>query len=286
MNARLVELRLGYNTNGFPFHRLDDAIEIIAEIGYRGVALTPDVHHLDPYRATAADVAGLRSRLERLGLVCVVETGARFLLDSRRKHWPTLLSEDRAPVRVDFLRRSIHLAADLGALVVSFWSGSKDGEPRPLSEDLATLADRCRPLLDEAQRSGVTMALEPEPGMVIDGLDAFRRFDAELADPRLSLTLDVGHLHLTEDLPPEACVRAWAHRLVNVHVDDMRRPVHEHLAFGEGEISFPPVLEALREIDFEGLASVELGRHGHVAVETATHAIKFLRSMTGRRSGA
>jgi sugar phosphate isomerase/epimerase len=41
-------LRFAYNTNGAANHRLADAVAIIAEAGYDGVALTLDFQHLDP----------------------------------------------------------------------------------------------------------------------------------------------------------------------------------------------------------------------------------------------
>mgnify|MGYP003430850241 CR=1 FL=1 len=42
-----------------------------------GIALTPDVHHLDPYRATAAEIDAFRARIERLNLGVTIEGGAR-----------------------------------------------------------------------------------------------------------------------------------------------------------------------------------------------------------------
>ena len=42
-------LRFAFNTNGAANHRLDDALTLIAEAGYDGVALTLDIHHLDPF---------------------------------------------------------------------------------------------------------------------------------------------------------------------------------------------------------------------------------------------
>ena len=44
-----VTLRFAYNTNGAANHRLDDAIDLIKGAGYDGVALTLDIHHLDPF---------------------------------------------------------------------------------------------------------------------------------------------------------------------------------------------------------------------------------------------
>src|SRR5436309_63456 len=111
-------MRLGYNTNGFAHHRLEDALHILAELGYRSVAITLDHASLNPFDADApAQAERMRRILDGLGLHCVIETGARFLLDSRRKHQPTLVSaaaEDRQR-RLDFLRRSIGLAQVLGA---------------------------------------------------------------------------------------------------------------------------------------------------------------------------
>jgi sugar phosphate isomerase/epimerase len=74
-------------------------------------------------------------------------------------------------------------------------------------------------------------------------------------------------------------LRRWKDVLWNVHIEDMRQGVHEHLMFGEGEIDFAPVLHELREIGYEGGVHVELSRHSHDAVETARRALEFLRGV-------
>ena len=71
-------------------------------------------------------------------------------------------------------------------------------------------------------------------------------------------------------------LRRWHDRLWNVHIEDMRRGVHDHLMFGEGEIDFGEVMNGLREIGYEGGVHVELSRHSHNAVETARQALQFL----------
>ena len=116
-----MTLRFGYGTNGFQSHRLDDALAVIADLGYDGVALTLDHLHHDPFAPDlAARTAALRGRLDQLGLAVVVETGARYLLHPTRKHHPTLVSDDDRDRRVDYLHRAVEVAADLGAEAMSF----------------------------------------------------------------------------------------------------------------------------------------------------------------------
>ena len=74
-------------------------------------------------------------------------------------------------------------------------------------------------------------------------------------------------------------IREWADRLANVHIEDMRQGVHEHLMFGEGEIDFPPVFAALHEIGYSGLVSVELSRHSHEGPTAARRAYNYLRPL-------
>lgn len=71
----------------------------------------------------------------------------------------------------------------------------------------------------------------------------------------------------------------YGSRLANVHIEDMRAGVHEHLMFGEGEIDFPPVIAALAKIGYAGMVGVELSRHSHDGPKAAQRAYDFLRPL-------
>jgi sugar phosphate isomerase/epimerase len=272
-------MKLGYNTNGLAFHRWTDALELLAEVGYESVAITLDHHCLDPYAAgLAAEVQRMRTLLERLKLASIIETGARFLLDPRVKHEPTLLSptsEERAR-RIDFLKRSIDIAGDLGSDAVSFWSGILR-ERIPAERALERLAAGCAEVIDYASRKNVRLAFEPEPGMFIESLADFRRLLKRVDGAIFGLTVDIGHVQCVETASIADCLREWGDRLFNVHIEDMCRGVHEHLRFGEGEIDFPPVFAALKEIGYQGGLYVELSRHSHMAPEVVRESYDFLR---------
>jgi len=274
---------LGYNTNGLPGHRFEDALKVLSEIGYRGVAITLDHHLLDPYGPDLDErIRHVRRLLERYSFSSVIETGARFLLDRNRKHQPTLLSESAAgrARRVDFLIRCVEVGAALGSEAVSFWSGTPD---RPMDDQTALerLVEGCRHVLDRAEKHELRIGFEPEPGMWVDTMSRFAELDERIDHELFQLTLDVGHVHCLESETPAQVIREWGNRVVNVHLDDMKRGVHEHLAFGDGEIEFEPVIQALRDVSYGSGVFVELPRHGHDAVRTAEQSFAFLKPLLG-----
>ena len=136
-------------------------------------------------------------------------------------------------------------------------------EPLDVPAAFARLSSGLFDVCDYAEGREVLLGFEPEPGMFIDTLARFSQLLIRLDHPALRLTIDVGHLHCQGETPITARLRHWAKRLVNVHLEDMRAGIHEHLMFGEGELDFPPILAALDEIQYAGLVQVELSRHSH-----------------------
>jgi L-ribulose-5-phosphate 3-epimerase len=270
---------LGFSTNSIGDVDPLDALLALCDLGYRSLAITLDHHTLHPKSPDlAARIDRWRAALAAAGMACVIETGARHLLDPREKHEPTLVSaarEDRDR-RVAFTRGAIDVAAELGAVCVSLWSGvARDAAD---AETVwARLVAGLGPILDHAARRGVVLGFEPEPGMVVDTLARSGALFDRLGRPdHLRLTADTGHLECMGERPVRDALRPWADRIVNVHVDDMLACRHEHLPLGAGDVDFSAVFAALAAGGYRGGFHVELPRQAHRWLATARESAAFL----------
>ena len=274
-----MTLRFAYNTNGTANHRFEDALALIADAGYDGVALTLDHHHFDPFAPELSRRAEeLAACLSQRKLGCVIETGARYLLNPRAKHEPTLVSPEAEGrrLRVDFLKRAVDIAQVCGAEAISFWAGVPRAE---VTREAAWsyLREGIDQIVEHAARRGVVPALEPEPGMLVETIDDYRRVKSFATSLRLAL--DTGHCIVTQDRDPAEAVREMRAELGTVSIEDMRPGVHEHLPFGEGDMNIKSVLAALHEINFTKLVCVELSRESHRAHSMVFDAIGYLRQV-------
>ena len=270
---------LGYSTNSIGDVDPLDAVPILRDLGYESLAITLDHHTINPFAGDLPTrVTRWRKALTDVGMACVIETGARHLLDRTVKHEPTLVSSDPSARarRIDFTRRAIDVAADLGAGCVSLWSGV-GRDVTTLETFGSRLADGLAEIVAHAARVGVIVAFEPEPGMVIDTLArAATLFDRLGRPDALRLTVDVGHMECMGEWPSGAHLRPWHGMIANVHVDDMLACRHEHLPLGTGDVDLMAAVAALAAAGYRGGLHVELPRQSHRWLETARQSAAVL----------
>ena len=275
-------MRAGWSTNSIDGSPLQ-AVSYLAKLGYRSLAITPDRHLLNPFAVSYQDdVRVWQETLAEHAFACVIETGARHLLDPFRKHEPTLLSTTAADRqrRGDFLIAAIDLAVALQANCVSLWSGvvrDAAGE----NELWKRLTESLKPVLDHAASREICIGFEPEPGMFIDTLSRFDELRERTGQPQvLQLTIDLGHMECMGEWPLAETLHRYAPHLVNVHLDDMRPCVHEHLPLGAGLIDFAPLFATLRAAEYTGGLHAELPRQSHRWVQEAVETATFLKQFT------
>ena len=141
--------------------------------------------------------------------------------------------------------------------------------------------DEVRRIADHAREGGVRLALENVRDSVwmLDHV-----LDALGADPKISnlgVCIDVGHAHLSKDAvgPDAVSAYLWRYRdaLIHLHLHDNHGQRDEHLAFGDGTISWPQTLGTLREIGFAGTAILEIHGSENRPDEAIRRSIATLR---------
>ena len=127
------------------------------------------------------------------------------------------------------------------------WSGvAPDGvEPRELAWELLRRRLRARARARGAARGHAR--LRARAG---DARRAARRLRGARRAARrtrraLGLTLDIGHSSASSRVGRRSASGAARRRSSHVHIEDMRRGVHEHLMFGDGELDLDGALAAL-----------------------------------------
>ncbi len=271
-------MKFGYNTNGFAHHTLQDALRVIAQAGYSGAAITLDVNHLNPFICGEVERRACANLLRELSLEAIVEGGSRFILDPYNKHEPSLINPHGQERRLSFLRECVLTAESLGAKVVAFASGVRqESVTKDQAEDF--LAQGIAELCDFAAERGITLALEPEPGHFVETLADYERIKERCGRPNFRLTLDVGHIYCSESAGPAEIIEKYRDEIANVHLEDIKDGVHNHLPPGEGDVDFAAALKTLEEIGYGGLVNLELSRSSHDAPRIARQALAFLKKI-------
>ena len=105
-----------------------------------------------------------------------------------------------------------------------------------------------------AEERGVSIAVEPinrYESFLVNNVDQGLRFVQEVASAIVKLHLDTFHMNV-EDKDPAEAVRKAGSLLINMHVSDSNRG-----AVGHGHTDFKAIMQALKEIGYQGALTME-----------------------------
>jgi sugar phosphate isomerase/epimerase len=258
-----MPLRLAFSSNAYLDVPVERAIENIAGFGYAGIELLADVPHAWPAGLLGVQKDAIRTALARSGLA-IANINAfmmNAIADPRQPYWhPGWTDPDphyRA-IRREHTKRALRLAADLGATTISTEPGGEIQPGQTREEATAIFYDEIMPVLDVAAECGVTLLIEPEPGLLIERFSQYLEFAERVNHPALGLNFDVGHAYCVAEDPAEWVPRMKAHTR-HYHVEDIAATrVHHHLVPGEGAIDFTAVLRAIATHSPDAWVTVEL----------------------------
>jgi sugar phosphate isomerase/epimerase len=129
-------------------------------------------------------------------------------------------------------------------------------------------------------RHGVRLGIEFEPGHLVGSAAQMCDLLAALDSPLVGVNLDIGHVVCAGEDPAEA-VRALRGRIWNVHLEDIRGRIHEHLIPGEGDVDFRAVFSALEETGYDGFVTLELYPYADDPGGAGRRALEHLRARLG-----
>src|SRR5688500_13507545 len=192
-------MKLAFSTNAYTRHSLTDALRGIKAAGFEGVEILADVPHAYPGIMDEAFAASVRKTLDETGLAvsninCNCSFG--YWKDAPPEPYfePSLISPDpkyRAD-RTAMIKTTLDFAAKVGAKNISITSGRCIGGMPP-DKAARQFAESIKPVLDHADKVGVEIGIECEPGLFLEWASELRDWIDRLGHPKFGANLDIGH---------------------------------------------------------------------------------------------
>lgn len=256
-------MKLAFSSNAYLNFSFAEACARVRQTGYAGIEIMADVPHAWPAYLLREQKQKIKQTITDNGLS--ISNVNAFMMnainDHRQKYWHPSWIEPYQPyrqVRIDHTRRALDLAKELGAPCITTEPGGPLEPGQSWEDALHLFCDSLSPVADHAHAIGVPLLIEPEPGLLLETAAHYERFASVFQHPGIGLNFDIGHMYCVGDEPASA-IHQLARHIQHVHLEDIAASrVHHHLVPGEGAIDFKPIIQALREIKYQGWVTIEL----------------------------
>lgn len=256
-------MKLAFSSNAYLRFSFNDAAQKIAKLGYQGIEIMADVPHAWPAFMLEEQKQGIRNALKSNNLA--ISNINSFMMhavnDSRQRYWyPSWIEPDKhyRQIRIDHTMRCLTLAKELGAPCITTEPGGPVEAGGSWSAGLKLFVEMLKPVIEHAEKEGVLLLIEPEPGLLIETADQFLEFMGHIKSPMVGCNFDIGHSYCVGD-DPASTIPRLAKFIKHFHLEDIANTrVHHHLIPGDGAIDFKAAIQAIKAIGYKEWVTIEL----------------------------
>jgi sugar phosphate isomerase/epimerase len=248
------------------FRKLDvyEALARIGNLGFSAVDIgmvKGFCPHFDPLTATETEGDEFVERVSTLPLqIATLNVG----------HGALNIPAERDE-QVEFVRRCMDLASRLGCYSVTCQPGVLPKDD--WESDARMAANALAELADYAENLGLTLTIEaPHRGTLVTRVTQAKRLIELSGSDNLYMALDTSHVMSGGTQPAEA-VEIMGDRIGHVHLRDA---VGDDILMtpGDGEVDFLAFREALMDIGYGRISTLELEYEGKDEDQTAAEALR------------
>jgi L-ribulose-5-phosphate 3-epimerase len=282
LSVQQVKIRAmlpGFHTAGLLHHDLFGAIEELAALGYRAVAVRPQHGRLsqtDPW--FGQQLLRLADVTSRHDLQLILDLDTQFLQKAWTSRGPSLSSLEPHEARTarDWIETWLDLATESQASIVTFASGAT-GESTAIATEssLTQLALELDYLVNVAADRGIKLALRPRSGDLVSTVAQWERLQHWLNSEDLGLAADIGEMMQGHEIPLAARLERHRHDLTCIYLCDRRAGQHEDQPIGTGDVAHERLIAALANIDFTGPAIVRVEGYSQHGLRLAEQGIQI-----------
>lgn len=256
-------MKLAFSSNAYLRFSFNDAAQKIAKLGYQGIEIMADVPHAWPAFMLEEQKQGIRDALKTNNLA--ISNINSFMMhavnDSRQRYWyPSWIEPDKhyRQIRIDHTMRCLTLAKELGAPCITTEPGGPVEAGGSWNAGLKLFVEMLKPVIEHAEKEGVLLLIEPEPGLLIETADQFLEFMGHIKSSMVGCNFDIGHSYCVGD-DPASTIPRLAKYIKHYHLEDIANTrVHHHLIPGDGAIDFKAALEAIKATGYKEWVTIEL----------------------------
>ncbi len=271
-------MKLAFSSNAYLRFSFNDAAKKIGKLGYQGIEIMADVPHAWPAFMLEEQKQGIRDSLKSNNLA--ISNINSFMMhavnDPRQRYWyPSWIEPDKhyRQIRIDHTMRCLTMAKELGAPCITTEPGGPVEAGASWNAGLKLFVEMLKPVIEHAEKEGVLLLIEPEPGLLIETADQFLEFMGHIKSPMVGCNFDIGHSYCVGD-DPASTIPRLAKYIKHFHLEDIASTrVHHHLIPGDGAIDFKAAIEAIKAIGYKEWVTIEL----YPYVEDPDQAAKLAR---------